>query len=104
VGAAVLTEIHQQPPAGARCLHDVLAQIEEGIRKPRWNVDCVRRGFLRSRGRKERECDSEDDQPMAHGSPGHRRSTGSVQWVDARTRSRKKRIISLEASGPLLSV
>ena len=61
VGAAVLTEIHQQPPAGTRCLHDVLAQIEEGIRKPRWNVDCVRRGLLPPRRGKERECDAEDD-------------------------------------------
>src|SRR5437867_9080761 len=40
VGAAILTEIHEQPPAVARCLRNVLAQIEEGIRKPRWNIDC----------------------------------------------------------------
>src|SRR6202158_4123016 len=73
VGAAILTEIHQQPPAVARCLRDVLAQIEKSIRKPRWNIDCVRRSLLSSHRSKERERNDEDGQPMAHGSPWHRR-------------------------------
>jgi len=59
VPSAVGGEAHSQCSA-ARCY------IEEGIRKPRWNIDCVRRDLLRSHRNKEGESDDEVDQPMAH--------------------------------------
>ncbi len=72
IGAAVLAEVDEQALVLARRVGDVLAEIEEGRREPRGDVDRLRRRGLRDRhgtGAGSKRQHEHHDGPDSHSHP-----------------------------------